>query len=122
MYPATVDHDLGRFTQMDLRFGDLTDPISLNRWQYAGCNPINATDPSGLQSTADVNCFLAAVNVLYGALLGSAAAAAVAAGVLVLSEGAVPLAAVLFTEAAAVGYESFTTILGAIEDANAYCG
>jgi hypothetical protein len=38
------DPKLGRFLQMDpIRYGD-----GMNGYQYAGGNPVNATDPSGL--------------------------------------------------------------------------
>jgi len=40
---------LGRFSSMDPLFGELTDPASLNRFVYAGANPLTFTDPTGLK-------------------------------------------------------------------------
>ncbi len=40
--PATA-----RWTQQDPLFGNLSAPTTLNRYIYAGCNPVNYTDPSG---------------------------------------------------------------------------
>src|SRR3990172_7131943 len=34
---------------MDPLFGELTDPASLNRFVYAGANPLTFTDPTGLK-------------------------------------------------------------------------
>ena len=36
-----------RFTQLDPLFGKISDPITLNRYQYSGCNPANNLDPTG---------------------------------------------------------------------------
>ena len=36
-----------RFTQMDPKHGSLSRPLSLNRYSYARCNPVNATDRTG---------------------------------------------------------------------------
>jgi RHS repeat-associated protein len=40
----------GRFTSKDTWMGDYNSPLSLNRWLYAYAQPINNTDPSGLQT------------------------------------------------------------------------
>lgn len=41
------DENMGRFTQLDPVFGKPTDPLTLNRYQYAGCDPVNNVDPTG---------------------------------------------------------------------------
>lgn len=41
------DPGLGRWTQRDPQAGKLGQPGTLNRYQYAGCNPVNRTDPYG---------------------------------------------------------------------------
>lgn len=47
--------DIARFTQLDPMAGKISDPVTLNRYQYANCNPANNVDPSG-RSVADVLC------------------------------------------------------------------
>ncbi len=37
----------GRWSQQDPLRGQLNDPTSLNRYVYAGDDPVNLTDPSG---------------------------------------------------------------------------
>jgi RHS repeat-associated protein len=39
----------GRFLTVDPYLGDLTDPISLHRYLYAGADPVNNHDPNGEQ-------------------------------------------------------------------------
>jgi RHS repeat-associated protein len=39
--------ELGRWTQRDPLFGQLTDPVSLNAYSYVGGDPVNAVDPTG---------------------------------------------------------------------------
>ncbi len=41
------DAAIGRWTQQDPLRGHLDDPTSLNRYVYAGDDPVNLTDPSG---------------------------------------------------------------------------
>ena len=53
--------EIKRFVNSDVHFGDIGLPSSLNRFSYAGGNPINFNDPSGQ--------FL---NVLVGAVVGAA--------------------------------------------------
>jgi RHS repeat-associated protein len=115
------DPTLGRFTQMDLRFGEVSDPMSLNRYQYAGCDPVNLADPTGLWSAADEKCFFAALGVLVGSVQVAFAIASAAGGVAALAEGAVPVAAELFLLATQLAYDGIPAIIEAIEDANAYC-
>jgi RHS repeat-associated protein len=40
---------LGRFSSPDPLLGELTDPISLNRYLYGGASPITYADPTGLK-------------------------------------------------------------------------
>ncbi|MDQ3915516.1 MAG: DUF6531 domain-containing protein [Actinomycetota bacterium] len=91
--PATA-----RWTQQDPVRGELTQPVTLNLYQYAGCNPVNAVDPDGRITLeeglnwgataieAAVGCyvvgrfgaqlgvFLGPKGVIAGAVLGCAAA------------------------------------------------
>ena len=39
--------DLKRFLTPDWHYGDITDPVTLNRYAYAGNDPINFIDPGG---------------------------------------------------------------------------
>ncbi len=39
---------MGRFLTRDTWAGNYNRPLSLNRWNYVGGNPVNLTDPSGL--------------------------------------------------------------------------
>ena len=41
------DSTSGRWTQADILSGNLSNPQSLNRFAYAGDNPVNEVDPSG---------------------------------------------------------------------------
>jgi RHS repeat-associated protein len=41
------DPSLGRWTQQDSIGGSITNPNTLDRYNYVACNPINAVDPSG---------------------------------------------------------------------------
>jgi len=41
----------GRWSQQDPLRGQLNDPTSLNRYLYAGDDPVNFTDPSGKDQT-----------------------------------------------------------------------
>lgn len=49
---------LGRWTQQD-PLVHLYDPVQLNRYAYAGCNPSNVIDPSGLEFTVCDGIFFA---------------------------------------------------------------
>jgi len=62
----------GRWSQQDPLRGQLNDPTSLNRYVYAGDDPVNFTDPRGTCSVADlIGLFvlLAAAVVLVLAIL-----------------------------------------------------
>jgi RHS repeat-associated protein len=43
------DADIGRFITADTVKGDITDPLSLNRYSYVKNNPMKYIDPSGNQ-------------------------------------------------------------------------
>ncbi len=47
------DPSLGRWTQQDLVAGALTSPMTLNRYTYVACNPVNSIDPSGMVCVPD---------------------------------------------------------------------
>lgn len=46
------DPSLGRWTQQNLVAGTLFNPMTLNRYVYAACNPVNPIDPLSIRSTA----------------------------------------------------------------------
>jgi RHS repeat-associated protein len=74
------DPSLGRWTQRDSVAGSISDPGNLNRYVYAGNNPVNLTDPSGQAAFWPCLQLLVEANVsLYGAayLLAPVASAAV---------------------------------------------
>jgi RHS repeat-associated protein len=48
-----LDTNTGRFTGLDPFEGNLSRPITLNKYAYAGNDPVNATDPSGLFTLGD---------------------------------------------------------------------
>ncbi len=45
--------DTGRFWNMDTFEGTKNDPLSLHKYLYANCNPVNAADPSGNMTLAE---------------------------------------------------------------------
>ncbi|HJX28489.1 MAG TPA: RHS repeat-associated core domain-containing protein [Thermoanaerobaculia bacterium] len=47
----------GRFLTRDIADFDLNDPVDLNRYTYAGANPINAYDPTGYTVAAEYGVF-----------------------------------------------------------------
>lgn len=58
--------DLGRWTQQDPVGGSLGDLNSVNRYVYAGDDPVNAVDPSGKDcQSAIVDAFLGIVGVIF---------------------------------------------------------
>jgi RHS repeat-associated protein len=51
-----ADPSIGRFISADPFDGSLSDPFSLHKYLYANADPVNATDPSGRQtSLAELN-------------------------------------------------------------------
>ncbi len=60
------DPALARWTQLDPEAGKLKNPVSLNRYQYAGDNPVNSTDPSGRISCSEVAILTGAVAIVLG--------------------------------------------------------
>jgi RHS repeat-associated protein len=65
------DPSLMRWTQQDPDAGRLVDPVSMNRYLYAGCNPSSLTDPSGRGCAAG---FFATVGLEAGIFVGFAIA------------------------------------------------
>ncbi|MEA5471827.1 RHS repeat-associated core domain-containing protein [Spirulina sp. 06S082] len=57
------DPSVGRFTRRDTYEGDNFDPITLHKYLYAGANPINGIDPSGL-FTNNLNEIQVALTIL----------------------------------------------------------
>jgi RHS repeat-associated protein len=63
------DPSVGRWTQADTNAGDITDPLSPNRYVYVEDNPANAMDPSGtslldyLSFSLFGGCFIACLNL-----------------------------------------------------------
>ncbi len=68
----------GRWSQQDPLRGQLNDPTSLNRYLYAGDDPVNFTDPSGMDANA---CFLSILALFSAAIVGALQALAQDAGV-----------------------------------------
>jgi RHS repeat-associated protein len=93
------DPTIARFTQVDPNSGQLTSPLTLNRYLYANDNPINGSDPTGRFGLGDAFKFLAV--------------AAAAASGLTLAAGAGP--AVVF------GFAGASIVAGAIAAALGPC-
>jgi RHS repeat-associated protein len=51
------DSTSGRWTQADILSGNLSNPQSLNRYVYAGDDPVNNVDPSGKNFLTDLAAF-----------------------------------------------------------------
>ncbi len=49
-------HQFGTFLSQDPVEGEFSDPMSLNRYMYVAGNPVNLTDPSGLQAQSNISC------------------------------------------------------------------
>ena len=63
--------DLGRFVSEDPFDGIISLPISLNRYQYAGNDPINASDPSGEVTLTETLVVSGIGSVVGGGLLST---------------------------------------------------
>lgn len=50
-----LNPDTGRFWTMDVYEGVNSDPLSLHRYLYAACNPVNAHDPSGQMTVSELS-------------------------------------------------------------------
>jgi RHS repeat-associated protein len=74
------DPNTMRWTQPDPEMGRLDNPISLNRYQYAACNPVNFTDSSGreLDLVCVVNDLFNPFGGAFQALLGAGVDIAIA--------------------------------------------
>jgi len=107
------DPTLGRWTQQDPVRGHLDDPNSLNRYLYAGDDPVNLTDPSGKDAVACVYAFIVALagllvtlltfiglkiqeSVRWGALFAAWVDATATAATIALAEAAVEALAAAF--------------------------
>jgi RHS repeat-associated protein len=47
------DLSTGRFTTLDPYFGDLSNPLTLNKYLFGNANPVNFVDPVGASATAN---------------------------------------------------------------------
>lgn len=59
------DPTIARWTQQDPQRGNISDPLTLNPYQYAGCDPVNNMDATGT-SICDVASALNPVSSLFG--------------------------------------------------------
>ena len=60
------DAPVGRFTTIDPDRGQQRRPITLNKYLYAGDDPVNRFDPSGMEDLPSVTTTMAVVNVNRG--------------------------------------------------------
>jgi RHS repeat-associated protein len=75
------DPNLGRFTQLDI-LNVVGDPLRGNRYAYAGCNPINNIDPTGMDLCKDLLIKAGIFAVLSGLLwFGSSIAVGTIVGI-----------------------------------------
>jgi hypothetical protein len=51
------DPTIARFTQQDPQSGNLSSPLTLNRYLYANDNPVNSCDPTGRFCLAEASIF-----------------------------------------------------------------
>jgi len=59
-----TDPSTGRFNRRDEYPGSSYDPLSLHKYTYTHCNPINATDPSGKFSKIEVLTVVSIISFL----------------------------------------------------------
>lgn len=50
--------DLRRFVSLDVLYGQVDDPLTLNRYQYVSGNPMAGIDPSGYEQKTFVDCLI----------------------------------------------------------------
>ena len=50
-----MDPSTGTFISMDTYQGNMFDPVSLHKYQYAHANPVSNTDPTGMFSLSDMS-------------------------------------------------------------------
>ncbi len=55
---------IGEFTTMDDWEGDMSNPITLNKYLYANANPVNMVDPSGHDGLLDLMMTVSLISVL----------------------------------------------------------
>ncbi len=55
---------IGRFVNRDSYSGSSQDPMSLHKYLYANCNPINGSDPAGLFTVNEMNVVSAINNLV----------------------------------------------------------
>jgi len=59
------DPTTGRFLSKDPAGGKLSSPVTQNKYVYAGNNPVNGGDPTGMVTNAEMNSWMANVPVTY---------------------------------------------------------
>lgn len=62
----------GRLNQTDPAFGDIYEPLSLQKYNYAYNNPVNYMDPSGLMTFAEIKVSVSIMVSNMGARVGGA--------------------------------------------------
>jgi hypothetical protein len=67
------DSDSGRFLRQDSYEGKQTEPLTLHKYSYTHNNPVNATDPTGLFTMADISAAETIRNILAGIQVDSGA-------------------------------------------------
>ena len=91
------DPDAGRFTTADTYLGEVTDPQSLNRYNYCEGDPVNCLDPSGHRGNR-FKKWLGVWQIAIGTFAESAAGYAswlVSVGAIVTAPEWVPIAIVI---------------------------
>jgi RHS repeat-associated protein len=88
------DPGIARWTQEDPKTGSLTNCSSLNRYSYAGNDPINHADPSGTVCVAGIFGTALAVGTIEGISLS---------GELLLAGAIDPVVAIIYSSVLAIG-------------------